>query len=110
MILNGDEILKAYRDGGISVSPWDENNKEIKMEKVHLEIGDIKIQFLNRKGEPWKKGDGFLRKDKFIVEGPGIDPNRVASVTIPKLSYSNSDLMTVEVEMYPTDPMNQADE
>lgn len=77
---------------------------KVHLEKVHLEIGDIKIQFLNATGGPWQKGDGILRRNRFLIEGPGIDPKRVASVTIPKLSYADSNIVTIEVEMHPIDP------
>ena len=71
------------------------------MDKVHLNIGDIKITFLNAKGDPWEEGDDPIHKHLFIIEGPGIDPNRVASVTIPTLSYGDHGLLTVQVEMRP---------
>jgi hypothetical protein len=69
-----------------------------------LKSGDIKIQLLNEKGEPWKKGDSFPRKHRFVVEGPGIDPMRVASVKLPDLSYADDGIITVEVQMYPVMP------
>jgi hypothetical protein len=64
-------------------------------EAIELPIGDIKIKFL--------EGRGPLRSHQFEVEGPGIDPLRVRSLEIPKLDYGCSDVLTVKVEMYPTD-------
>lgn len=76
---------------------------DFEMETVELKISDIRIRFLNEDGKPAKPGE-VIRCHNFEIEGPGIDPNRVKSVTIGKLDYSSSDVLTVMVEMYPFDP------
>lgn len=80
-----------------------EEQGDFEMETVELKISDIRIRFLNEDGEPAKPGE-VIRCHGFEVEGPGIDPKRVKSVTIPKLDYSGSDVLTIMVEMYPFDP------
>ena len=73
------------------------------VETVELNMGDVTFTFQNRRGEPLKSGDE-ARICNFKIEGPGIDPLRVRAVEIPRLDYSNSDLLTIKVEMYTSDP------
>ena len=69
-------------------------------ETVELNIGDLTITFYNNQGEPLQRG-GLARCHRFQVEGAGIDPMRVKSITIPTLDYNNPDLVTVKIELYP---------
>jgi hypothetical protein len=78
---------------------------DIEMETVCLNIGDIKITFLDAWGKPSRYGSGkTLRRNMFTIEGPGIDPLRVKRVTIPPLDYSSAELLMVKIEMYPWNP------
>jgi len=78
---------------------------DIEMETVCLNIGDIKITFLDACGNPSRHGSGkTLRRNMFTIEGPGIDPLRVKRVTIPPLDYSSGELLMVKIEMYPWNP------
>ena len=72
------------------------------VEVVELNMGDVKITFLDPTGEPLKRG-GEARRCMFEVEGPGIDPLRVCRVIIPPLDYGCSDMLTIKVEMYTGD-------
>ena len=77
------------------------NNTTEELEVVSLNMGDLKIEFVNRQGEPLKPGDTahcFL----FRVTGAGIDPNRVTAVEIPRLDYDNSDELLVKVTLRPS--------
>jgi hypothetical protein len=73
-----------------------------------IEIGDVKITFFGAKGEPLKPGE-LARLHRWQIEGPGIDPNRVASVQIPKLDYRENGILTLMVEMYPVDLLAAAE-
>jgi hypothetical protein len=77
-------------------------------ETVEINIGDITITFYNAQGEPLQKGC-MARCHRFIVEGAGIDPNRVKSITIPTLDYDNPDLVTVKIELYPQSLIDEAE-
>ena len=77
---------------------------EGKNEIVELNIGDVKITFLDRKGNSLKRGCGDLALlCNFLIEGAGIDPLRVKSVELPKLDYNSSEAVTIKVELYPVD-------
>jgi type IV pilus biogenesis protein CpaD/CtpE len=70
-------------------------------EVVQINIGDVKITFLNKNGEPLKPGE-MAQCFRWKIEGAGIDPIRVISVQIPKLDYMDSSPVTLTVEMSPT--------
>jgi hypothetical protein len=70
----------------------------VKIETLRLNLSDVKISFLNRKGEPFKPGDES-RACNFTIEGPGIDTKRVRCVRIPDLNYLSSKPLVVEVDM-----------
>jgi len=72
-------------------------------EMVCLNMGQVKITFLDPTGKPATVGTPDIRKCGFVVEGPGIDPLRVRRVIIPPLDYSSPDLLTIKIEMYPGD-------
>lgn len=76
---------------------------EGQMETVSLNMGDLKIEFLNRSGEPLKPGDTAYCY-KFRVSGVGIDPERVVAVEIPRLDYGNPDELLVKVTLRPSLP------
>jgi hypothetical protein len=77
-------------------------DEDVNTEVVELNMGDVKITFLDPTGKPLKRG-GEARRFMFDVEGPGIDPLRVRRVIIPPLDYSCSDMLTIKVEMYTGD-------
>jgi hypothetical protein len=75
-------------------------------EFVELNLGELKIEFIGRDGKPLKAGTGeAVRSNGFKITGPGIDPERVKSVELPKLDYTSTDMLTVKVEMYPMMPI-----
>jgi len=81
------------------------SENDIETEVVMLNIGDVKITFLDAQGNPARRGSGEpLYRHSFTVEGPGIDPLRVKRVMIPPLDYGNPELLMVKVEMYPWNP------
>lgn len=69
---------------------------EIETESVSLNLGDIKIDFLNRKGEPLKPGETAYCY-QFRISGGGIDPRRVVAVELPRLDYDNLKELLVKV-------------
>jgi hypothetical protein len=75
-------------------------DEQPKPEFVTLNIGEVKITFFGRHGGPLARGD-VGRVCDFRIEGPGIDPERVRSVKIPKLDYADPKALTITVKMYP---------
>ena len=85
------------------------SENDIETEVVMLNIGDVKITFLDAQGNPARRGSGEpLYRHSFTVEGPGIDPLRVKRVMIPPLDYGNPEVLMVKVEMYPWNPADFA--
>ena len=74
---------------------------EVEMETVSLNMGDLKIEFLNRQGEPLKPGD-VAHCYRFRLSGGGIDPKRVVAVEIPRLDYDCADELLVKVTLRPS--------
>ena len=74
---------------------------EKKTEIVEIAMGDCRIEFYNYKGETIKPGEGndVVRNWMWQLIGPGIDPTRVVSVEIPKLTYTENKALTIKVEM-----------
>lgn len=72
----------------------------IKTETVEINMGEVKITFLGKDGEPLKPGE-MATCFHWKIEGAGIDPARVKSVQIPKLDYTDNSPVVLTVEMYP---------
>jgi hypothetical protein len=72
-------------------------------EIVQINMGEVKITFFGKDGEPLKPGEMAMCY-RWKIEGAGIDPNRVKSVQIPKLDYCDSSPVVLTVEMYPNVP------
>jgi type IV pilus biogenesis protein CpaD/CtpE len=80
---------------------------DIPMEIVQLNIGDVKITFLGKEGEPLKAGE-MATCFRWKIEGAGIDPRRVRSVQIPKLDYCDSSPVVLTIEMCPVEILSAA--
>ena len=68
---------------------------------AELNMGDIKLTFLNTKGEPAKHGD-LVISSRWKIEGTGLDSERVMRVEIPTLDKCVDEYLMVKVTMAPS--------
>ena len=72
--------------------------KTIMTRMVEMNMADVRIEFLNKNGEPLKEGEQ-ADESMFVVVAEGIDPLKVYSVEFPKLCYRSTDPALVKIEM-----------
>ena len=69
-------------------------------EFVEINMGDCKIEFFTPDGRKAEIGNGdVVRSYLWQLTGPGIDPTRVRSVEIPKLTYDSNESLKIKVEL-----------
>jgi len=80
---------------------------EIPVEEVSVPLHRLKVVHFTTAGQPLDPGgvqrgefDELLRGINFMVEGPGIEPERVVRVILPQLNYTDVGMPVATVHMY----------
>lgn len=69
-------------------------------EFVEINMGECKIEFFAHDGKKAEVGSGEpIKSFMWQLTGPGIDPTKVRSVEIPKLTYDSIEPLKIKVEL-----------
>jgi hypothetical protein len=71
-------------------------------EIIELNMGDIKITFLDPHGDPLPRGE-MAFGHRAIVDIPGLDSKRIKRVEFDDIDYSDISPYTIRVELYTAD-------
>ena len=82
----------------------------IPVEEIMVPFHRLRFLYLSPKGMPLAteavingEREALLRGHNFLVEGPGVDPNRVLRVELPCLHYQSPEMPAAKVVMFDKD-------
>ena len=88
-----DKVIGALKIQGLPVA--------VTPGSFDLEIGeDVSIKFLGPDGNPPVKGD-IIRSWCWEAKIGELDPRRVKAIRIPELSYDDTEVLAIDVTVYP---------